>query len=261
MSKKSQKGSLWLFLIICFFPIYIVYKIIESQNSNNRKNRTKVANNQTTNLIKICIILFGLLAFAAITELMFEYGTEIQVILYIIICTSIIGGIVWLKSYFKIKKQKQLPVQPQTNFAEIPQCNVNAYDLLIMKIDSLSTSGVYFEKIVCELLKADGYENVSVTQASSDYGIDVIAEKNGCTYAIQCKSYSSTVSNKAVQEAFTGKEYYSCKYAVVITNSFFSENAVKMAKKINVLLWDRTELLRLVNQLSPEEIQHLVNLY
>ena len=57
-----------------------------------------------------------------------------------------------------------------------------------------------FEYFCAELLKKHGFLEVEVTRGSGDYGIDILAEKEGVTYAIQCKCYTSPVGVKAVQE-------------------------------------------------------------
>ena len=98
--------------------------------------------------------------------------------------------------------------------------------------------GHQFEQYCADLLAKNGYANVEVTKASGDFGIDVLAEKDGVTYAIQCKYYTDKVGNHAVQEAFAGKEYYDRMVAVVMTNSTFAAAAVETAKETHVLLWD-----------------------
>ena len=99
-----------------------------------------------------------------------------------------------------------------------------------------------FEYYCAELLKNNGFYNVSVTQGSRDQGIDVLAEKGGVKYGIQCKCYSSDIGNKAVQEAFSGCRYYNCHVPVVMTNRYFTRQAKDLAQKTNVLLWDRNIL-------------------
>ena len=64
-----------------------------------------------------------------------------------------------------------------------------------------------FEYFCAVLLKTNGYEKAEVTPGSGDQGIDVIAAKDGIRYGIQCKCYSSDIGNKAVQEAYSGKEF------------------------------------------------------
>ncbi len=109
-------------------------------------------------------------------------------------------------------------------------------------IDSLTTRGLEFEEFTVRLLSRNGFTNVRKTQGSGDYGIDVLAEKEGITYAIQCKCYSDKVGNKAVQEAYSGKSFYNCMVAAVLTNNYFTKAAEETAKANNVLLWDRNKL-------------------
>lgn len=103
-----------------------------------------------------------------------------------------------------------------------------------------------FEYYCADLLRNDGFYNVEVTQGSGDQGIDILAEKAGIRYGIQCKCYSNNIGNKAVQEAFAGKTFYHCHVAAVLTNRYFTRSAKQLAEKDQVLLWDRDELERLV---------------
>lgn len=96
-----------------------------------------------------------------------------------------------------------------------------------------------FERFCAELLKKHGFLDVEVTKGSGDYGIDILAEKDGVTYAIQCKCYSAPVGVKAVQEAYAGRDYYDRMVGAVLTNQYFTTPAVEAAKKLKILLWDR----------------------
>lgn len=97
-------------------------------------------------------------------------------------------------------------------------------------------TGYDYEYIVADYLRAKGYTGVKVTQASGDYGIDVLASKGGTKYAVQCKYYSNPVGIKAVQEAVAGKAHYGCNGAMVVTNNTFTEAAHTLAKDNGVLL-------------------------
>ena len=99
-----------------------------------------------------------------------------------------------------------------------------------------------FEYFCADLLKHNGFRNVSVTQGSGDQGIDILAEKEGVQYGIQCKCYASDIGNKAVQEAFAGKVFYNCHVAAVLTNQHFTKSAIELAQVNKVLLWDREKL-------------------
>lgn len=96
-----------------------------------------------------------------------------------------------------------------------------------------------FEYFCAELLKKRGFQEVEVTKGSGDYGVDILAEKEGITYAIQCKCYSAPVGVGAVQEAYAGRDYYDCMVGAVLTNQYFTAPAVEAAKKLKILLWDR----------------------
>ena len=117
----------------------------------------------------------------------------------------------------------------------------------IYYIDSLE--GLEFEEYFSKILNILGYDSCS-TQASGDYGIDVIAEKDGIKYGFQCKLYNQNVGNKAVQEAYSGKSFYNCHVAIVVTNNYFTKGAINQAEKNNVVLWDRDKLIEIIESLK-----------
>lgn len=116
----------------------------------------------------------------------------------------------------------------------------------IKELDEIE--GHEFEYYCAELLKKRGFIEVTVTKGSGDYGIDVLAEKDGVTYGIQCKAYTGPVGVKAVQEAFAGKEYYDRMVGAVLTNRYFTKPAVEAAKKLKILLWDRGYLDSMIEE-------------
>ena len=110
--------------------------------------------------------------------------------------------------------------------------------------------GYEFEYYCAELLERKGFIEVEVTKGSGDYGIDILAEKEGVTYAIQCKCYSSNVGNDAVQQALAGKKFYKRDIAVVLTNQYFTPQAKEEASVFGVKLWDRTKLNEFVQNIN-----------
>ena len=114
-------------------------------------------------------------------------------------------------------------------------------EVTIEKIDTLS--GRDFEELVELIFKFSGYKT-KLTKASSDYGADVIATKNGVTVAVQTKLYyNHQVGNSAVQEVNSALKYYNANFACVVTNWKFSAQAKNLAKVENVVLLDRTDLI------------------
>ncbi len=96
-----------------------------------------------------------------------------------------------------------------------------------------------FEYFCAQLLEDCGFIDVEVTRGSGDYGVDILAEKDGITYAIQCKRYTGPVGVEAIQQVYAGKDFYDRMVGAVITNQYFTAAAVEVAKKLKVLLWDR----------------------
>lgn len=114
------------------------------------------------------------------------------------------------------------------------------------RIDGME--GHEFEYFCAELLQEHGFSEVRVTKGSGDYGVDILAEKDGISYAIQCKAYASPVGVKAVQEAYAGRDYYDCMVGAVLTNQYFTKPAVEAAKKLKILLWDRGYLDEMMSE-------------
>lgn len=106
--------------------------------------------------------------------------------------------------------------------------------------------GHEFEYWCADLLKSNGFSNVEVTRGSGDQGVDVVAEKGGIRYAIQCKCYSSNLGNTPVQEVYAGQSMYRCQIGAVMTNRYFTAGAQELAEANGVLLWDRDELIKML---------------
>lgn len=112
--------------------------------------------------------------------------------------------------------------------------------------------GHAFEAFCAELLEQHGFQEVEVTRGSGDFGIDVLAQKDGVTYAVQCKRYQSPVGVEAVLRTYGGRDYYGCMVGAVMTNQYFTEPAVKAAQKLHILLWDRGYLDSMVEERSAK---------
>ena len=113
--------------------------------------------------------------------------------------------------------------------------------------------GHEFEYFCADLLAERGFREVEVTKGSGDYGVDILAEKDGVTYAIQCKAYTTPVGVKAIQEAYAGRDYYDRMVGAVLTNQYFTKPAVEAAKKLKILLWDRGYLEEMMEEAGVSE--------
>ena len=112
-------------------------------------------------------------------------------------------------------------------------------NLRLKDVDSMD--GVSFEYYVAQLLIAQGYANVSLTE-HYDYGVDIVAEKDGIRWGVQVKRYSGLVKADAVRQVVTGLPLYGCDRAMVITNSTYSNVARRLAEGNDCILIDRSGL-------------------
>ncbi|ALC92668.1 restriction endonuclease [Bacillus sp. FJAT-18017] len=110
----------------------------------------------------------------------------------------------------------------------------------ILEVDKMS--GTIFEEYLQALLKTKGYY-VQLTPATGDYGADLILSAKGKKIIVQAKRYKKNVGVKAVQEIASAKSHYKADECWVITNSFFTEQARKLAKSNQVRLVDRKQLM------------------
>lgn len=106
--------------------------------------------------------------------------------------------------------------------------------------------GATFEQFCARLLVANGYTDVRVVGQSGDYGVDVLASKDDVTFAIQCKCYSSNIGNEAVQQVYSGKSHHRAMVGAVMTNRYFTPQAITTAEEHGVLLWNRDKLNEMI---------------
>ena len=92
-----------------------------------------------------------------------------------------------------------------------------------------------FEQRVADEFQRLGFTSYT-TKGSGDQGADVIADYNGTVHVVQCKMYSGTVGNKAVQEVYAAKGFYNADGAVVVTTGIYSKSANSLAQKLGVIL-------------------------
>ena len=107
--------------------------------------------------------------------------------------------------------------------------------------NNLPFDGHAFEQWVADALMSFGWE-ADLTQGSGDQGIDVVATKNGKKLGLQCKLYSSSVGNKAVQEAHAGKAFYDLDAVGVLTNAGFTASAKDLAVVTSVGLFSHRDI-------------------
>ncbi len=94
---------------------------------------------------------------------------------------------------------------------------------------------VEFEAFLGDVFTCLGYR-VEYTKRTGDQGVDLVVTKQSIRIAIQVKGYHNSVSNSAIQEAYTGMAHYRCHACAVITNSRFTSSAVKLSQSTRCFL-------------------------
>jgi restriction system protein len=147
------------------------------------------------------------------------------------------------------RKTANVPIS--SPFAGILRKPLAATVTTMDEIDEMG--GIEFEIFLERVLGKMGY-SVFRTPPSNDYGVDLILTgKDGKTVAAQAKRTKVSIGNRVIQMVEGGRSYYRCDSALVITTSRFTRSAVKMAKSINVELWDRDRLDEELRTLSRKD--------
>jgi len=109
----------------------------------------------------------------------------------------------------------------------------------LLEIDNMT--GLEFERYVASMLRSHGYTHVRLTE-EYDLGVDIIAEKQGIKWGIQVKRYSGLVKADAVRQVVTALKFYKCDQSMVVTNSYFSNVAKRLADSNDCVVIDRDKL-------------------
>lgn len=98
-----------------------------------------------------------------------------------------------------------------------------------------------YEQYCADILRRHGWSAVT-TATTGDQGIDIIAEKGGLRVVLQCKKYSGSVGNEAVQQAIAGGIFGQADKAAVVSPAPYTISAQQLASAAGVLLLHHSQL-------------------
>ncbi len=104
--------------------------------------------------------------------------------------------------------------------------------------------GVEFEHYVAAVLRGRGY-TIEFTRATGDFGVDLIATRDGVRTAVQCKRAARAVNGAAIQQVVAGAAVHDCSTTMVVSNHRYTRAAEQLAAVHDCVLVDRTRLARL----------------
>jgi HJR/Mrr/RecB family endonuclease len=105
-----------------------------------------------------------------------------------------------------------------------------------------------FENYIKELFGNKGYKSRLTEKYPSEFGADVLAYKGDEIIAIQCKhsKNGARVDKQAILQLHSeSKDHYKATKLIAVTNTYFNENAKKLAKLHNVEIIDRETILEI----------------
>lgn len=186
------------------------------------RNRTKKEQKEIDSIIGLLVLIAGLVGWYKFGSLK-AVGISVGVTFGLIILFFI-----WRKVRFKKRMQ-------QSGIAEIDQM-----------------SGIEFESYVGTLFESLGYR-VTYTPTTGDYGADLILKKGKDVIVVQAKRYKNSIGITAVQEVIPALKMYHANAAWVISNSYYTKAAIKLAKINHVRMINRDELIQMGIDLKKKQ--------
>lgn len=119
-----------------------------------------------------------------------------------------------------------------------------------MEVNFNDMNGYEFERFVAKLLRKAGFI-VEETPLSGDGGVDLIAYSEKPLYKgkyiVQCKKWKDKVGEPAVRDLYGVVLSNNANKGILVTNSYFTMQAVQFAEGKNIELIDGSVLNELVN--------------
>lgn len=104
--------------------------------------------------------------------------------------------------------------------------------------------GLDFEHELAAVLSKADY-SVEVTRGSGDDGVDIWAQKDEETIAIQCKRYGGAVGPAVIRELYGVLMHLDADRGIVATTGYFTQGAIDFAQDKPIDLWTLDDILKL----------------
>ena len=93
-----------------------------------------------------------------------------------------------------------------------------------------------YEHLVAHILRAEGWD-AHVTPYQRDFGVDVIAEREGTRLGVQAKMWASAkrkLAGPEVMQIYGAAAYADCSRAMIVTDSKVLDHAQEIADKLKI---------------------------
>ena len=113
----------------------------------------------------------------------------------------------------------------------------------------------HFEELVAEAYRRQGYKVTENDSAGPDGGIDLVIQKNGRRFLVQCKQWrSQKVGVKIIREMFGLVAAEKASGGIVITSGQFTQDARAFARGRALQLVTGEKLAELINTVQKEPV-------
>lgn len=127
----------------------------------------------------------------------------------------------------------------------------NSVDAGTVSKSDQSLSWQQFEQLTGETFRRRGFQVTENDKVGADGGIDLVLQKDGEKYLVQCKQWrASKVDVSVVRELYGVMAAGGAAGGFVVTSGRFTKEASEFAKGRNVELIDGVELQRLIQQVG-----------
>lgn len=107
-----------------------------------------------------------------------------------------------------------------------------------------------FEKIVCKIFENLGY-NVKHIEQGEDIGIDILANNENESLAIQVKKYVKRKINlDMIYHTYGAAAFYDCSKAIIVTLGECTPRAYEVSEKLSVEIWGKDIIKTLAEKID-----------
>jgi hypothetical protein len=93
-----------------------------------------------------------------------------------------------------------------------------------------------YEHCVAQVLRGEGWD-ARVTQHQRDFGVDIVAKRDGTCLGVQVKMFGGSnrpVAGRMVMELYGAAAYADCDEALIVTDGRILADAEKIAEKLGI---------------------------
>jgi len=125
-----------------------------------------------------------------------------------------------------------------------------------------------FERLICRLVMAEGFDGARVVGQSNDHGADIVASRNGVRWVFQAKHWNKPIGVDVIDETIKAAQNYKAKIPVIVSSNGFDQKArehqrLLLMNGVPLQLWDVNTLIEhadrlpdtVPNQNKPREYQ------